>query len=186
MSSEEMPGVGMSSEEMPSEGTSSEDVAGEDIASGGRAPRLSGARVGAIVTTALLVLYMVVLGSRGVILLGSGKPAGIALGVAVLVIFALGVIAAVWEWRMALCADRMASEAAAAGLLVVDDLPRSPGGRIDRRVADEQFPARRAAVEAGPASWSAWFNLAWAYDAAGDRRRARSALRNAARLYRSR
>ena len=45
--------------------------------------------------------------------------------------------------------------------------------------------AIRAAVEAEPESWQAWYRLGWAYDAAGDRRRARGALRRAVALERS-
>ena len=43
----------------------------------------------------------------------------------------------------------------------------------------------RAAVEQTPDDWSAWFRLALAYDAAGDRRRARWATREAIRLERA-
>ena len=36
-----------------------------------------------------------------------------------------------------------------------------------------------AAVEQEPNSWKAWFNLACMYDAGGERKRARAAMRNA-------
>ena len=68
----------------------------------------------------------------------------------------------------------------------MDALPRSPGGRIDRDAADAAFVVMRERVEAEPESWKAWYNVAFAYDAARDRKRARSALRTAARLYRTR
>ncbi|MFP3380386.1 tetratricopeptide repeat protein, partial [Bacillus sp. SIMBA_069] len=54
-----------------------------------------------------------------------------------------------------------------------------------RDAADEQFPQYRAEVEAAPESWRAWFRLGLAYDASGDRRRAREALRQAIRLERA-
>jgi Flp pilus assembly protein TadD len=54
-----------------------------------------------------------------------------------------------------------------------------------RAVADEEFPRYKAEVEAEPGSWRAWFRLGLAYDASGDRRRARWALREAIRLSRS-
>ena len=41
----------------------------------------------------------------------------------------------------------------------------------------------RAATEASPEDWRAWFRLALAYDAAGDRTRGRSAARHALELY---
>ncbi|KTR54674.1 hypothetical protein SA11R_08410, partial [Rothia kristinae] len=59
-------------------------------------------------------------------------------------------------------------------------------GRIDREAADAAFPARRAEVEREPEDWRAWFRLALAYDAAGDRKRARRAMRDAVALDRGR
>nr|CTQ91963.1 FIG00820747: hypothetical protein [Kibdelosporangium sp. MJ126-NF4] len=59
------------------------------------------------------------------------------------------------------------------------DLPRMPSGRVDRTAADAWFEQRRAEVEAAPEDWRAWFRLAHGYDIAGDRRRAREAVRKA-------
>jgi Flp pilus assembly protein TadD len=78
----------------------------------------------------------------------------------------------------------MADALASTGELPVDDLPRSPGGRIDRAAADAAFEERRAAVERAPDDWRAWYHLAFAYDAAGDRRRARETLRRASSMFR--
>jgi Flp pilus assembly protein TadD len=44
------------------------------------------------------------------------------------------------------------------------------------------FPQYRAAVEESPGDWKAWYRLGLAYDGAGDRRRAREAIREAIRL----
>ncbi len=66
----------------------------------------------------------------------------------------------------------------------MDDLPRSPGGRVDREAARERFGTARDAVEAVPDDWRTWYHLAFAYDAAGDRKAARGALRTASRLHR--
>ena len=56
---------------------------------------------------------------------------------------------------------------------------------VDRAAADEVFPRYRAETEANPEAWWAWLRLALAYDASGDRRRARSATRRAIALERS-
>jgi Flp pilus assembly protein TadD len=53
-----------------------------------------------------------------------------------------------------------------------------------RAAADEQFPRYQAEVTAAPESWRAWFRLGLAYDASGDRRRARHAIRTAISLHR--
>jgi tetratricopeptide (TPR) repeat protein len=140
--------------------------------------------VGAVLVTLLLALYAWQVAGRGVAMVGTGKPVLVAIGLAVLVIplLVLGLIAA--EYRLATRVQRMADVLVAAGELPVDDLPRSPGGRIDRAAADEAFGPYREAVEREPASWRAWYRLAFAYDAAGDRRRARGALRKASALFR--
>ena len=57
-----------------------------------------------------------------------------------------------------------------------------PSGRVMREDGDAVFPIYRADVEAHPDDWRAWYRLGLAYDAAGDRRRARAAVRQAIRL----
>jgi Flp pilus assembly protein TadD len=75
--------------------------------------------------------------------------------------------------------EALARELEAAGGLPVDDLPRRPSGRIDRAAADEAFEKYKAEAEAAPDDWRAWFRLSTAYDAAGDRKRARATMRAA-------
>ena len=78
--------------------------------------------------------------------------------------------------------DRGAVDGLLLGGLPVDDLPRRPSGRVDRSAAEEWFDRAREETEASPDSWRAWFRLALAYDAAGDRTRARAAARHAIEL----
>ena len=65
-----------------------------------------------------------------------------------------------------------------------EEVPISASGRVDRAAADALFPSYKAAVDADPENWRVWFRLALAYDASGDRRRARWATRTAIRLSR--
>lgn len=139
----------------------------------------------ALALTTLLLLYIVVAVKWGIALIATGEPIAVGLGGGVLVLPALGVWLVVREWSLAVRVQRMADELAAQGRLPVDDLPRSPAGRVDRAAADIAFAAVREDVEAAPEDWSRWFRLGFAYDAAGDRRRARAALRTAARLHRA-
>ncbi|WP_159793381.1 tetratricopeptide repeat protein [Puerhibacterium puerhi] len=145
--------------------------------------RVPAGLVGAVLVTLLLALYVWQVAGRGVAMVATGRPVLVAIGLAVLVIplLVLGLIAA--EYRLATRVQRMADTLAADGQLPVDDLPRSPGGRIDRAAADAAFGPYREAVEREPESWRAWYRLAFAYDAAGDRRRARAALRKASSLF---
>lgn len=139
----------------------------------------------AVALTALLALYVWAVAWRGVALVRTGEPVGIGIGVAVLVVPLIVIALIVREWLLAVRVQQMADELADAGELPADTLPRSPGGRIDRAAADEAFERARVAAEADHADWRDWYHLAFAYDAAGDRRRARHALRTAAALRRA-
>jgi cytochrome c-type biogenesis protein CcmH/NrfG len=139
---------------------------------------------GAAAVTVLLAIYLVVVASRATSLIGSGEGVGVVLGIALWVLPVVVVWLVAREWFLALDVQRMADELAAADELPVDDLPRSPGGRIDRAAARAAFEPARERVETDPDDWRSWYHLAFAYDAAGDRRRARGALRAASRLHR--
>lgn len=140
--------------------------------------------LGALALTALLALYVVVVASRGVALLRTGEPVGVVLGLGVLGLPLLAVGLVAREWMLAVAVQRMADDLAARGQLPVDELPRRPSGRIDRAVARDAFETARVDAEAHPDDWAARYRLGFAYDAAGDRRRARASLRLAARLRR--
>ncbi|RYV52429.1 hypothetical protein [Pengzhenrongella frigida] len=142
-------------------------------------------RLGAMALTGLLGLYVALVASRAVALMRTGEPVGVALGVAFLVLPVIAIWFVVREWRLAVAGQRMADELAGQGELQVDDLPRSPSGRIDRAAARVAFEDVRREAEANRGDWAAWYRLAFAYDAAGDRKRAREALRRAAGLHRA-
>ncbi|KLN34994.1 hypothetical protein FB00_09830 [Cellulosimicrobium funkei] len=164
----------------------SDDGRPEGTTGRSRAARPWKAIVGAVLVTILLALYVWQVAGRAAALVGTGEPVAMVIGAGVLVLPLLVVGLVGREFALAGTVQRMADDLAAQGRLPVDDLPRSPGGRIDREAADAAFGPYRDAVDADPQSWEAWYHLAFAYDAARDRRRAREALRKAASLYRSR
>jgi hypothetical protein len=136
------------------------------------------------VLVTVLGVYFVVLGERAVVLLGAPQLLAKVLGAALLVLpfIGAGLIAA--ELRFGLAADRLATRLdeapGAAG-----ELPRLPSGRIDRKAAVAVYERRRAEVEDAPSDWRPWLRLGLAYDDAGDRRRARAAVRHAIALHRA-
>ncbi|WP_326837236.1 tetratricopeptide repeat protein [Amycolatopsis rhabdoformis] len=141
------------------------------------------ARNVALLLTAALVVYLVLLADRAIELFATGSPAGIALGVGVFVLPLLGVWIVVATWRSGLQIQRLSRRLDAEGVLPdVSDLPRRPSGRVDRTAADAWFDQRRTEVEAAPDDWRGWYRLAYAYDIAGDRRRARATMRKAVDL----
>jgi hypothetical protein len=139
-------------------------------------------RVAVAVMTVLLLLYVVLAGQRALVLLGSGEPVGITMGIALLVLPLLALWAIGRELWFGVRAQKLGERLDAEGGLPDEELPVRPSGRIEREDGDALFPAYRADVEANPGDWRARFRLALAYDAAGDRRRAREAVRTAIRL----
>lgn len=130
-----------------------------------------------------LVFYAVLIGAKGVALLGSGSAAGVGLGTGLLILPVVGLYVAWREVDFGRRSARLADELAAEGGLPVDDLPRRPSGRVDRAAADRAFATYQAETEVEPQSWRAWYRLAMAYDDAGDRTRARAAARRAIALH---
>jgi cytochrome c-type biogenesis protein CcmH/NrfG len=134
----------------------------------------------------LVVFYAVLTMLKGAAMVQSGGAVGVLLGLAVLVAPLLGLALVARElWFGRQCA-RMAEQLDDEGGLDagLDDLPRRPSGRVDRSAADEHFAKVREETEADPDRWQSWYRLSLAYDAAGDRSRARAAARHAIELHR--
>ena len=143
------------------------------------------ARIGAIAMAAVLVLYLVFTTQYAVRLILVDEPLAKALGVGLIVLPILGGWALVAELVFAVRSQRLMARLEAEGRLPDDELPALASGRIDRAAADAVFPKYRAETEANPEAWWAWLRLALAYDASGDRRRARSSTRRAIALERA-
>ena len=133
----------------------------------------------AAMTCALLTLYLAHIAQQGFVMLASGSVAGIVLGAGMILLPILGAWALVREVLFGARIHRMARELAASNELVEDNLPRTPSGRVDREAAAAEFESFAEAVEQEPNNWKAWFNLSCMYDAGGERKRARAAMRNA-------
>ncbi len=130
-----------------------------------------------------LLVYFALLARTAVALLRDGSPAAVALGVGVLLLPIVGAWAVAATLRAGLAHQRLARLAAEDGMeLDVSGLARMPSGRIRRDAADALFHTVRAEVEADPEDWRRWYRLARAYDYAGDRGRAREAMRKAVAL----
>jgi len=139
-------------------------------------------RLAVALMTVLLLLYVFLAGQRAIVLLASGETVGVVMGVALIVLPLLALWAIGRELWFGVRAQRMGERLDAEGGLPDEDLPVRPSGRIEREDGDALFPRYRADVEAHPDDWRARYRLGLAYDAAGDRRRAREAIRTAIRL----
>jgi cytochrome c-type biogenesis protein CcmH/NrfG len=140
------------------------------------------ARIGVAVMAVLLALYIVLVAQRAWLLLTSGDPVGVLMGAGLVVLPLIAAWAVGRELWFGVRAEQLARRLSSEGALPADEVAVRPSGRVVREDADAVFPAYRAAVEARPDDWRAWYRLGVAYDAAGDRRRARDAVRRAIRL----
>jgi len=143
------------------------------------------AKIGALVMGVLLALYIGLVAQRAWILLTSGEGVAVAMGAALLLLPVLGAWGLWRELQFGSRAQALARRLEAEDALPADEIDVRQSGRPDRAQADALFPGYRAEVEAHPDDWRAWFRLGLAYDGAGDRRRARHAVRTAIALERS-
>lgn len=121
-------------------------------------------RRSALLLSAVLVGYLALVAQKGVLLVATGTAVGVALGVAVLAFPVIGAVLLVAELRLGRESERLA--------------------RLAGDAEPVDFEAARAAVEADPGRWQAWFALARAYGQGRDASRGRQALRRALELER--
>ncbi|MFF1331742.1 hypothetical protein ACFVYM_25045 [Streptomyces sp. NPDC058298] len=144
------------------------------------------AKLSYAIAAAVLVFYFVLVGSRGVMLIQTGTLLTVTFGVAVLILPVIGVWFLWKNTEFVRKANQLAAELDAEGGLPLDELQRTPSGRIDRDSADEVFAKRKAETEASPDDWRSWFRLAVAYHDARDTPRARKAMQRAIALHEGR
>jgi uncharacterized membrane protein YccC len=137
------------------------------------------ARWTALLLSAVLVFYLVTLGWRGVALIAQGGLLDVVFGLGILALPLLGAWTLWRELRFGRDTETLARDLEARNLLPEDTLPRRPSGRPDRAAADAWFEGFREETRRDPQRWESWFRLSCAYDAAGDRKRARAAMRQA-------
>ena len=130
-----------------------------------------------------LGVYFVTLTGTALALIRAGGGAAVTLGVGVLLLPIVGVWVVAATVRAGFAHQRLARLAAEEGMdLDVSELPRRPSGRVDRDAADALFQTVRTELDADPDNWRRWYRVARAYDYAGDRGRAREAMRTAVAL----
>ncbi|NMN99864.1 hypothetical protein HH308_01375 [Gordonia sp. TBRC 11910] len=133
-----------------------------------------------------LVVYLVLLGKRGIDLISDGSAAGIGLGIGVLILPFLGAWMLFTTLQAGIEHQRLARIMKAEGReLDVSSLPRRASGRIEHDAADELFAQVKREWEAAPDDWHNSYRIARAYDYAGDRKRAREMMTRAVKQYRA-
>lgn len=142
-------------------------------------------RIAALVMVALLVLYLIFVINYSIILIRTDQPIANVMGWALLVLPLIGFWALAAELIFIFRAERLLTTLTDEDALPDEVIERLPSGRPDPAAADRAFDRYRAEAEAAPDSWRAWLRLGLAYDASGDRGRARWATRRAIALSRT-
>jgi hypothetical protein len=141
-------------------------------------------KLGAAIAIALLTVYLLVLTNWAIGMIVSGSLIGVAMGLLVLTFPILGGYAIFRELRFGLRVEKMGRELESKNEWPVFQLVLRPSGRPTRDSADENFRVYADAAKANPKDWKAQFALSLAYDACGDRPRARKAMAEAMALHR--
>ena len=140
-------------------------------------------RTVAWILAAAVAVYLLFTAARSWVLIASGDPVPMLLGISVIAIPVIGAWVLWRELAFGLHTQRLGRELGAQGGLPVDDLPRTPSGRIEKEAADVRFSEYEQQVQESPDDWRAWYRLAIGYDDARDRKRARAAMRRAIALH---
>ena len=131
-------------------------------------------KVVALLLVAVLVFYFLVIGARGVSLLGDGRWVVKLLGLGVLLLPVVGIAIVAAELRFGRATERQAAQ--------LGPDPGAPDAELD---PDAAFAQRQAQVEQDPADWQRWYRLALAYGAARDTARGRRTMRRAVAMERA-
>ncbi|MDG2497033.1 MAG: tetratricopeptide repeat protein [Aquiluna sp.] len=126
---------------------------------------------------ALTLFYVFTLLSRGLILLAEPNPLAVAMGVGIIIFPLFAFWALYAEIRFGLSSQKLQKRVVAMNIPGLD-LELRASGRATKESAEAELLRVQGLAE-GSEDFAAWFLLAEAYEAAGDRKRARSAMRKA-------
>lgn len=140
------------------------------------------AKVGAYLMGALTLIYVALLANTGIKLIVIDEPLAKIMGALILIFPIFAIWLTIREFVFGTQVEKLASRIEKSGKWPTFDFDYRPSGRPTRESADRVFSefAKLAAQNENDAS--AWFSLGLAYDAAGDRARARRAMRKALAL----
>ena len=130
----------------------------------------------------LTLIYTALLANTGITLLLLYEPVAKIMGFFILVFPVLASWLIIREFVFGVQIERFATIVESQGKWPHFDFELRPSGRPTRESADRVFASFAKNAQQNPESAFAWFSLGLAYDAAGDRPRARKAMRKALAL----
>jgi hypothetical protein len=146
---------------------------------------LTSAKFGAIVMTGLLGVYLTLVGERSIALVNSPQPIAVAIGALMLFLPAVAAWGIFLELRFGLRIEKLGEILKKENAWPRFEFELRPSGRPTRESAEAIFGKYQKLVENDESNWKVWFALGLAFDAAGDRARARKAMRSAIALSRN-
>lgn len=136
------------------------------------------AKVWALVMTALAVIYVLLLGQKGVLLLLEDNWVAKVMGLGLLVLPLVAAWAILTEVKFGIDAERLAKTNTQPEL----QFEMRPSGKPTKESAQLEFERIKSLVSQDLENWELWFRLGECYDASGDRKLARKAIRKAIKL----
>lgn len=140
---------------------------------------MTSAKLGAVAMAALVLMYVALLGQKGYLFLLESNPVAKVIGGSILVIPIVGAWAIYRELRFGLTIEKLGRELENEGAWPRFRFGILPSGRANKAEALQEFQEYKDAALADEENWRKWFALGLVYDACGDRKRARSAMRQA-------
>jgi tetratricopeptide (TPR) repeat protein len=127
----------------------------------------------------LVVFYIVLLGQQGYLFLMQDNLVSQIMGASILVLPVFGVWGIFRELKFGLAVEKLGKKLEDEKGWPSFEFSLRPSGRAVKAEALLEFDKFRQAADADPENWRKWFALGLIYDACGDRRRARMAMRKA-------
>ena len=143
------------------------------------------AKLGAALMALLTLIYTALLANTGITLLLVDEPVAKVMGALILVFPVFSLWVTIREFVFGVQVEKLAAKIEREGKWPHFAFEYRPSGRPTRESADRVFAVYAKAAQENPENPIAWFSLGLAYDAAADRGRARSAMRKALALSRT-
>jgi hypothetical protein len=140
------------------------------------------AKLGAFFMGFLTLTYTILLTNTALTLISVNEPVARLMGFLILVFPAFALWTTIREFIFGFKIEKLATKIEKAGNWPIFEFEYRPSGRPTRESADRVFETYAETAKREPESVLAWFSLGLAYDAAGDRTRARRAMRKALAL----
>ncbi len=138
-------------------------------------------KIWVVLMTSLALSYVIIFGSRAVVLVQEPQLIPKLIGISMFVFPAVAIWSIAIEIRFGFASEKLSKQLESENFPELE-LDLRPSGRATKESAASAFEKAKAQLESKDSDWRLWFRLGEAYEAAGDRKRARAAIREAIRL----